>query len=460
MNEIKKYKGTWFIPELKSKPISGELNLYPNSRIELELLGHFPKDNPNKHLKIKIVNGFSSDGTLLTLVTGLEIVRKTNYPGTPYSKITFSHLFIGHNFKTINEIQFEKVFVQYDNLDNWVNQSGFKITQKVSPNYEINIDYKKPENILYTIDNEMKLGFSFSVKGIKETIYQKSVSMEQDTNLHIEYSKPIEWEKLIQKVYSFQDFLTLAVFYVVYPQKVIFINKNIRHTMGSMSFPKEIEYYYTKAQNLKESKYIDNIQMLFGFQEIKDDFEIIVSKWFLTEEQMKSSINLLMDNIYNSKVFTTNHFLNLAQALETFHRNTNNNYSMPKEIHKKMKDEILKNTPDEYKNWLKEKLAFSNELTLFERISELSENIHSKSLKAFLESYKEFAKDVKDTRNYYTHFNKKLEKKAKKGQELFNLTEIMKFILIEHILFNLGIKSEKINEFVSRNEIYFMNYLK
>jgi len=61
-----------------------------------------------------------------------------------------------------------------------------------------------------------------------------------------------------------------------------------------------------------------------------------------------------------------------------------------------------------------------------------------------------FVKEVGDSRNYYTHFNPELEKKALKGKDLFDAMENVKLLLLAGVLGRIGIKSEVFDQAIRR----------
>ena len=146
-------------------------------------------------------------------------------------------------------------------------------------------------------------------------------------------------------------------------------------------------------------------------------------------------------------------FLTLAQALETFHRRRRHGAILSKDEHKQKMYEILENVPDTYKKWLKDALAFSNEKSLKIRLSELmDENIEV--MRPIMNHKEEFIKKVRDTRNYLTHFDHRMKKKAATGTELHWLTEKLSILLQGCLLQEIDIKpTEQLNLF-NRNRFY------
>ena len=100
--------------------------------------------------------------------------------------------------------------------------------------------------------------------------------------------------------------------------------------------------------------------------------------------------------------------------------------------------------------WLKEKLAFANEPTLKNRLEDLIETYSFAYFNERVNNRETFCKQAKDSRNYYTHFNKDLLRKALNGKELFDLTENLKLLLFSAVFKSIGIENDLFDEAVRR----------
>jgi len=65
-----------------------------------------------------------------------------------------------------------------------------------------------------------------------------------------------------------------------------------------------------------------------------------------------------------------------------------------------------------------------------------------------------FIEDVVNARNFLTHYDKSIEVKAKRRQELYQLVQRIKFVLEICFLIELEMSMETIKALVSRNQRY------
>ena len=150
-----------------------------------------------------------------------------------------------------------------------------------------------------------------------------------------------------------------------------------------------------------------------------------------------------------------NKFLNIIHALETFHRRFRKNEVLSYEEHSKKIKELITYIPEDDKQWVQEKLDFTNEPNLHQRIEELLEEAKNEMTEKMVSNKDTFIKETKNSRNYYTHYDQRLEKKALKGTELHTLTQRLRIILIIITLKETGIPKEIVDRVVAHRAIFF-----
>lgn len=132
-------------------------------------------------------------------------------------------------------------------------------------------------------------------------------------------------------------------------------------------------------------------------------------------------------------------FLNIAQALETFHARFF--YNNKKEQYVKSVHQRFASLPnfEMYKNLLlSDAQENSSYIILVSRLNDLFIGANDG---LFGEYYIEdnYAQKITDTRHYYTHYGKSKEEKALKGNDLLNAIYILRLLLEYHVCLMLGI---------------------
>ncbi len=109
--------------------------------------------------------------------------------------------------------------------------------------------------------------------------------------------------------------------------------------------------------------------------------------------------------------------------------------------------------PAEHKEWLKKRLAYSNEPSFRKRLND----IYDKSIQVienFINYRNVFIQKVIDTRNYLVHHDMGLKDNTAKGQSLVRLTLGLKLLLEVCLLIEIGFDPDQINTLFSKYSRY------
>ena len=138
------------------------------------------------------------------------------------------------------------------------------------------------------------------------------------------------------------------------------------------------------------------------------------------------------------------------QALEAYHRRTTSNEELTKCQHEVRITKILGTVPSEYRDWLQNKLIFSNEPSLRRRLSNLYD-IFSLTLKSLNINKKSLIHKVVTTRNDLTHYDVKPKKNSPKRKELFVISQKLRIIVEMCLMKEIGFNMEEINNLVCKH---------
>jgi ApeA N-terminal domain 1 len=176
-------------------------------------------------------------------------------------------------------------------------------------------------------------------------------------------------------------------------------------------------------------------------------------RWLNIHDNIKHICDLYFGIKYADFMYGEQRFYSIVQALESYHRIQIVNEQTSKEDHEHKLKEIYESIPSRHLDWLKNKLHFSNEPNLKDRIEYLVD-FHNQVVDPFIKNRDNFLKKVRDTRNYYTHYDRSLDNKFAKGEELFRLTQILSFLLQSCLLKELGCTPDRCAELISKDKKY------
>lgn len=209
--------------------------------------------------------------------------------------------------------------------------------------------------------------------------------------------------------------------------------------------------YFFNEKYKSGKEYYD---FLFTYQDVKDFFPYVIKLWFNLFEKISPSVNLLIELLLKRQYPLEIKFLSAIQAVETFHRNVFGSTIVSKEEHNHRLNLIINSVPIDLSDWLKEKLAFSNEPNLRKRLKDIYDSIPIEVTGKLISNKKDFIDSVVNTRNYYTHYNSSIKKRVMNNGDILKTVEKLKILLICSILKKLQFNKEQIIAFVRIDKVY------
>jgi hypothetical protein len=188
-------------------------------------------------------------------------------------------------------------------------------------------------------------------------------------------------------------------------------------------------------------------QLPLPLSEIELTFERTLLGWFQLYADIPECLDLYFTTLNAESIFLETQFLLVAQALEMYHRRKYPVSEAVAEVHRERLAAILKACPDHHRKWLQEKLAFSHELTLIDRIREVFGDIRY-AASGYADD--KLAKKIRDTRNFLTHYDKRLEHLAARDSQLYWLSKVVTWLLQVCLLRDLGLTDKDVARCVGR----------
>jgi hypothetical protein len=472
------YKGEWFLPLAKDRRVTGTLTYSVDNGISLELFGNFDDYSPilpqveNK----EIIQGITRDSRLITLyrnyvihIDGAKLIQGQEY-GVPSVRYSALYMFEGVHIDKVEDITFTKIESEILYLDEWVGISGFQQPVEMMENikkHEFHIHYKLPEPIRFTISANIEGCFNFIINIPSINAYQKSEKLEQKVKLILTSKEELPVDDFLKQLFTFQNFLILALYEKTYPKTITLYSDKFSKDYGGHSerpvlLPIKLYFHTLNSQTSEKQKLW--FDMLFCYRDIKDKFPIIIEKWYKKYELLEPAFDLVFEQFYNNGRFNENTFLNLAQSAETFHARTHIQPTKNEEI-KTIEKEIIKTIQEKYEDsekylaFLKKKFEFGDAITLQTRLKDIIDKHFNEALDKLIENKDKFIKNVKDSRNYYTHYSKDSHKKALRGHDLFYLSERLKILLVCTFLLEIGFDNDLLSSLLESKKYRFFHGL-
>lgn len=444
------HKGEWFIPSNPDVKVHGVLKFDTKSDPILELFGTLI-DRDNFGMEIDLIVGTTTTGEFITLYNSVEEKRE-NTNGNQASTYSSHYVFFGCHFHRMDALNFTKISADFKNINKWVQKYGFRINNDFEKN-SVNVSYQKPDDISFKLNDNLSGNFKFRYF---YPWYEKTniAHLNQYVSFCLESSEPLSFDLMLDNLMLFQNFLTLACMEPAYPTSINTIT-TIKDNGDEISclLVYKPGFSYIKPIRGRE-------KFLFNFTEIEKNFEVIIKKWYELADKIEPVTNLLFNSFYNEEKSFENKFLNMAQALETYHRKFKDSKPFNETEFENWKTNLVDSITDpSYKDMLNNKLTYANEQPLRKRLNTLIDNLQIDIITKIVGTKKNFVNSFVDTRNYYTHYDLKLKDKALTGNELYQMTQKLKVILIATVLMETGITNDELNEIFKKNASLHFNHL-
>lgn len=426
-------KADFFLDLNGPRKIPGILKYFKNQYIEIELFGSLSA-LVSEPFSYKWNYGESINGSKITLsdVTNLT----TEYGnGFDFSTWTAKFLFIGGRFSTVAEpIAISSTF---SNFTSWIGKKYF--SRKKAYNFISTLKILQIKDVLFNVldEGEFKI-----YHGLNSKNGANEISLSNGAYLKIT-KRNIGFEELFRGLSWFNSFVSLST----YSRSSI----EIGYLYYDDYEPKILRFYVGKSKS-NLPVYPKHNFYLFKHQDLANSFKRIVYSWYSKRSKLSVSINLLLNYVQSQGEFSEADFMNVIHALENFHRSVRRNTVLSNLKHTSRIKEIEGSVPKKHLDFLRSRMINSNEPSLHQRLEWLIEEFGLTIFKKVVSDETQFVRDVKNSRNYYTHFSKQLEGKALMGKELFYLTEKLKILLISGILRELGFSIAAIDRIVRNNE--------
>jgi hypothetical protein len=456
MIEEFEYKGVWWLPDKPNEKVSGTLRFIPNEGAILDLIGSFRIiEKIKKMLNHEIILGVSSNGKNITLYKCFEKNVSFNFPGFRTSSFYANIVFIGAHFQKPEEIKFKGMSVRYLHLDEWVNISGF---EKKLPSKEfIIIKYKFLEPIQAKIYNWLKISINFKVTWSLGSLLEKGTTIKQQTEIQIVTSEDMSYEDYRKIIYHIQNFLSLGTSASVYPLAIVGFTEVNKEIIRNLTRYPSVEVFYNFSGFPKKHNTLFPFEMLFTFKDIYNRFDYFLRNWFEKMNLLEPVFDLYFETLYNTNMYLENRFLNLIQALESYHQRTFGGKYLSDKDYEVVYNSIIKAIPKNVKKDLKDRLTeylkYGNEFSLRKRLKDIFDK-YQEIISKYIKDKNNFIEKVVNTRNYYTHYNKKLKEHAAKEEDLHDITKKLKMCLEICLLTELGFSLQEIKKLFSRNNRY------
>jgi hypothetical protein len=390
---------------------TGTLRFSQEQGAQLNLL-HTKRNNYSFPSSCLFIHGRTGTGNV-TLIN----CRNLNshiwfYNDLGFQVYSAQYVFIGTHYNGLDEIIFQKVQFNLNNLSDWLDFSGLDYKSN-SDDTRFTIEYSVPNSIEFILNENCKGKINLEYSGHFTYENERNITIKEAPKIEFIYQNGEKFEEILDDLIRFQNFLSILIYELSFP---LFINF---FQYKENTYAEKIQLYY-KHPNYKLN--FPQSNPIIFFKKLDNIFDTIICNWFSQYKKVESALSLFLSTLNEKDSFSTEKFLSIIKAIETFHINIcsereSDNSKLVEKFERIINDIQLKKDKDYVKDLLYERLR----PTLKERVNHFLAEYNNKYIEDNIKDLEEFKTKTSDSRNYYTHLDPKMKERALSATELYNL---------------------------------------
>lgn len=425
-------RGEWWRPEEPEAAVSGVLETDRQAPPRLELDRYLTNGHADN--AYPIVLGTTLPGDPITLEAlqhaGSSSRSSTRLPKPVETEVlSAERAYVGAHLPEPSDRTFRRASLELTDLLTWAGESG--LDEMLARNIrDLTISVTLPEPKVVDLPfGKLTLAHGWSTTGD----LRRSRGVEKSVSFEIELPEPLDVPAIMARLGNpLRYFLTFATDRPNEIERLTVRTYRYDPVRGT-----EVGVEYPRIGDRRALPDTVGADFLFDARGLGEDFASKVATWFELYDRIRPAMGALFGPRYRPGTFTDNHFLNVTQAAEAYHRAIMRNEVLPRAEHKRRLSSIYAVAPPEHLSWLQERLAYSNEPTFRDRLIEL----HARAFQivaGVLGDAASFADPIVKARNALTHRGKPAKAREVDGREIYRLTEQTTFLLTACLLLDLG----------------------
>ena len=377
METKEKFKklGHFWLPSTPNEKVPGILSISDAGHIVIEVIGEFGSNS------IKSLFNAQNEGYTERIVGHIETDRehiKTDGRVTldgcyfigphvqiqdPHSLLKFAvfadRIFIHEEYGEGKIPRFKNFIFSLEGIDEWSEISNFRLRERDEKN--TTMSYQVPTNIPLNLNNGMQLFIKFPHTHTLEN------RISPKTYFELFSKNACELDEFISVAEKIRTFLCFAINEIIpFASTSAALNDGPVH-MRNLPL---IDIYDSRCLYFEDGPKI-NRGMLFKFENIQSNVQLIINKWI----EICEDINPALDSYFTAQKlqYLTATFLTLVQGLEVYHRRTSDEKQMDESEFEELVKNLINQCPEDHRKWLKGALKHSNDVRLRGRLKSLSE---------------------------------------------------------------------------------------
>lgn len=460
MAEEIRLTGQWYIPRTE-ETLPGTLLIHPvKKQIILQLTALASENDLMAAIRAygrqELIQGSIDTGGRILLYDCI-FGMPHNYIGqrtqvTVTAKAAFWNLTVD----SAKELCFQKVAVDFGEIIEWTGLCSFEWEMDEAGERLV---WKHEEDIIFPINDNITLRISPCPGSHQMWSFRKEFTVKQSVYLFLEYQNDTHWEKILKDVRIIQNLIILGMGRRIFIESIDYYHLSHTHS-ADPEYIREMPVYLGDEQDGVTTAGRGTYFYLFSLGDLTRNGCKSLRLWYDKYERLKPVIELYEAAWNVPGISAEMLFLNLAQALETYHaRFVCDDFKQYVDLVDDLLRTVHELAPDaEFSEHVKKqrKIMINQDLERSKRIvlkSRLGYLFCARFV--FIFSYlhyrmTDFIDRMVYTRNYYTHYSPDKEKLIFPSEELPYINGLLMAVLQYYIMNEIEISTDIIEEKVRR----------
>jgi len=389
--------GNWWLPKSPQQKVSGTLHFVPFEGITLDLTGSMPRPaGSTDMLQSPIILGQAHNGTPVTLLSAFENHWQ---PGTSGGRSSWlaNRALVGKHYEERADLTFDKISVRSTGLEHWLGHKTIRLDAKQRDRRTLT--YSLPEEPEISIP---ALSATLAIRSFGKVRQDRcSAALAHANYLEVTPDEPCGFRAASSVVFCLQNLLMLLQGGVVQMAECRMDDADLLFVQQGGGPVEERSAH----------------EMLFPYELIREQFPQLVATWFETRDLFQPVRTLFFSQYYNPRMYPEVHFLNLMQALESYHRRRYGGTYVCAAEYERWREAMANSIPNEVPGPLRRsllsKLQYGNEFSLRKRLKTLLASLEEEARGLIAEGYEDLVHYIVTLRNYHTHYTRELEQELR-----------------------------------------------
>jgi hypothetical protein len=450
-------KGQWWIPGNARHKVEGVLSLSETAGANLDLMGRLlPKGQrapiaiiTAPALQADIVHGLTYQGEPVTLVSSFEtsFKRSLDRIGGAESTVTSSMAIVGAHFRRTTDITFNELSFGCTFLSEWFNQRPFETT--IRRRGRATVKYLAPSPRRLKVNDGLTVELFSRLDGVRFPAIQTTATLHHEACFTICFGEDVTFGEHRLVMNKLRQLLALALARPVYLNSIRASSTKLRRQVAGRTYPVSLAVYIEQPTPITSPAPRLDDEMLFCYDDIRPLYRSMIRALIMKYDRVRPLFDSHVELVYNptTYVYPDQRFLGLVHGLETFHRKIYGGTESPPKEHRKRISRILRAVEPIDCTWLKERLTYSNEMSLRRRLNGLLSR-NKIVLNQYVTDQRAFVDRVVRVRNGLVHGSGSSRETS--ASELLALCSKLEVLNETALLAELGVPLPDIWRFMSR----------